>query len=323
MSTAVRPETWLQFARQEYLETFIREGGAAIKFPIPLDEQARDSVLSAVAGAATELDYFIAHVSAAETKVHMIDQIFFRVAEQVEWEELSERVLVRLCETEGYQPPDRTAAPFLQRIAEKNGIDQNVVQMELKRKLGTSVFKQHALAKDFRVAMTNLCLAQLTGGTDSEITIKAIKDWLTGRNKAVSAVKPYQIFNRISRSNARHFLESLLHWVTFAGYPGTVILLDITRVSLSRNPHDEYLHYTTSALLDAYELLRQFIDATDRLTNCLFVVVPDMSFLDEDPIGRGIGRYEALKFRVFDEIRARQHVNPMASLVRLSSSAEQ
>ena len=323
MSTAVRPETWMQFTRQEYLATFIREGGAAIKVPVPLDEQARTSVLSAAAKAAGDLKYFVAHVSAADTKVHMVDQIFFRVAEQVDWEELSERVLVRLCESEGYQSPDRTSAPFLQRIAEKNGIEQSVVQMELRRKLGTSVFRLHALAKDFRVAMTNLCLAHLTGGADSEVTIKAIKDWLTGRNKAVSAVKPYQIFNKITRNNARHFLESLLHWVTFAGYPGTVILVDITRLSVARNPRDEYLHYATSALLDTYEVLRQFIDATDRLTNCLFVVVPDASFLDEDPIGRGIGRYEALKFRIFDEVRARQHVNPMASLVRLSSSAEQ
>ena len=323
MSTAVRPETWMQFTREEYLETFVRESGAAIKFPIPLDEQARTSVLSAAARAAADLDYFIAHVSAAETKVHMIDQIFFRVADQVKWEELSERVLIGLCEIEGYQPPEPTAGPFLQRIAEKNGIEQNVVQMEMRRKLGTAVFKQHALAKDFRVAMTHLCLAQLTGGADSEIAIETIKNWLTGRNRAVSAVKPYQIFNRINRSNARHFLESLLHWVRFAGYPGTLILLDVARLGVARNPHDEYLHYTTSALLDAYEVLRQFVDATDRLTNCLFIVVPDASFLELDPMGRGIGRYEALKFRVFDEVRARQHVNPMASLVRLSSSAEQ
>ncbi len=81
------------------------------------------------------------------------------------------------------------------------------------------------------------------------------------------------------------------------------------------------MHYTKAGRLDAYELLRQFVDATDRLRGLLLVVVPAQEFLDDSPVGYGIGEYQALYFRVFDEIRDRELVNPMATLVRLSSTA--
>ena len=73
----------------------------------------------------------------------------------------------------------------------------------------------------------------------------------------------------------------------------------------------------TNSVLDAYEVLRQFVDSTDRLTGCLIVVMPAASFLDEADI-RGISAYTALKARVFDEIHDKRLVNPMSSLVRLA-----
>lgn len=171
--------------------------------------------------------------------------------------------------------------------------------------------------------MFRICYAQLTGAPDSAQTVLALTEWLTGRNRNVSAVKGYGIFNRITRNNARHFIESLLRWVRIAGHPGTVVLLDMARLALAKNPRDELVFYSTAALLDAYEVLREFIDATDRLSGCLMVVVADEAFLDEDSSGRGIGRYQALKFRIFDEVHDQRRVNPMGSLARLSMNAEQ
>jgi hypothetical protein len=48
-------------------------------------------------------------------------------------------------------------------------------------------------------------------------------------------------------------------------------------------------------------------------------VILDRGFFED--AGRGIGAYEALKFRIFDEIRDRTLVNPMASLARISETA--
>ena len=102
------------------------------------------------------------------------------------------------------------------------------------------------------------------------------------------------------------------------GRAGVVLLLDLSRLTLPRNPQDGQLFYTKSAMFDAYEVLRQFIDATDRTTACLMIVLPHPDFLDLESSSRGIGAYDALKLRVYDEIRDERLVNPMGALVRLS-----
>jgi hypothetical protein len=259
----------------------------------------------------------VIEVDAADTKVNWIDQLFFRVAAQIDWPRLAERVVNQLCEREGYHVPEHAERPLYEMVAEKNRISPDVVRGDLRRSIDREVFKRAELAKDFRIAMTHLCRAQVSGGEEGATTTRAITDWLTGRNASVGAVKPYQIFNRITRTNARPLLESLLRWVTLAGFPGTLVLVDLARLAVVKNPHDDRPYYTRANLLEAFEVLREFIDSTDRLAHSLIAVLPDESFLD-DASGRGIAMYQALKLRISDDIRARELVNPMAALVRLS-----
>ena len=322
MTLAMRTEDWLGFLRREYLDGFVGEGGAATKFCVPLDESSRNVLFEQLRKEAKGRDYLYAEIDSAETRVDLIDHVFFRVADQVDFEGLASSVLKTVCENNGFEVPAAAAEPFYEAVAVRNRIAPKAALMLLREKLTDHVFRRSELAKDFRVAMLRMCLARLTGGQDGAVALRALSDWLTGKNSNVSAVKPYSIFNRINRANARHLIESLFQWVRIAGYPGLVVVIDIGRIALARNPKDDLLFYTTRALLDAYEVLREFIDSMDRLVGSLLVVIPDASFLDEDNAGRGIGRYAALKFRIYDEVRAKQLVNPMASLVRLSIDAE-
>jgi P-loop Domain of unknown function (DUF2791) len=322
MMLTMRPEEWLGFVRREYLDSFIREGGASIKFCVPLCEAERNALCRGVRDAATALDYRFAEVDAARTKVQLPDQIFFRIAAQIDWQSLGRRVLVDLCRRENFEPPERPDLPFHQAVAERNAIAADSVLILLRQSLTSYVLHRSELARDFRIAMFNVCHALLTGAPDGAQAVRALTDWLTGQNRNVSAVKDYNIFNRITRNNARHFIESLFRWVRVAGYPGTVVLIDITRLAMPKNPRDDLHFYSTAALLDAYEVLREFVDATDRLAGCMLVVVADPSFLEEDVWGRGMGRYQALKFRIYDEVHDQRRVNPMGSLVRLSMSQE-
>lgn len=317
MTAAIAPERWLQFLREEYLEGSIKEGGASVKFAVPLEEDLRDQIEHGIVEQGRRAGYIVTRISSADTRVHMMDQVFFRIAEQIPWRELSRRVLVNLAAKE-YAAPPAGDGPLANRIAEANSISMDMVRMKADQWVDTRVFHQRSLSRDFRVAITQLCLAELYGGPDGETRAQVITDWLTGRNRAISAVKPYQIFSRVSRSNARYLLESLLRWIRFAGYPGLVIVLDTSRLTIPRNPHDADLYYTKAAMLDAYEVLRQFIDGTDRMTGSLLIVTPTAEFLDVEPFGRGMGSYNALRLRVYDEIRDQRLVNPMGTMVRLS-----
>jgi len=318
MTLSMNSSEWLDFLESEYLDSFVRDGGSAIKFAVALEDGVAATLAFEIEARARRLGYVVAHVDSGTTRVHMVEQLFFSVAEQIPWRETVQRVVERLAEAERYAPPQPGDEPLFRRLANANGLDADLLLSDLRRKIQAQVFGNKRLAKDFRVAMTQLANAELVGAEEATTVYGAITDWLCGRNRSVSAVKPYHIFTRITRTNARFLFESLLAWLAFAGYTGLAFTMDIGRISVVRNPRDERLHYTKAGVLDALELLRQFIDATDRLDNCLIIVLPNPDFLDEDVLGRGIGAYEALKFRVYDEVRDRSLVNPMASLVRLT-----
>lgn len=324
MAATISPARWLRFVRGEYLELFIKQGGTSIKFVVPVQEQLRGEIDAGVVESAENAGYIVARVSAADTRIHMIDQLFFRIAEQIPWRELSERVNLKLAAEKGYiVPPEDGPESLVDRLADSNMIESPFLMMEARRWIAEGVLRQTLLAKEFRIAATHLCLAEMSGGPDGETKFEVIANWLCGRNRAVSAVKPYQIFSRVSRSNARHLLVSLLHWIRFAGFPGLVITLDISRVTLPRNPKDGLLFYTKAQMLDAYEVLRQFIDATDRMKGCLMVVEPAEEFLDLDPLtSKGLGAYNALRLRVYDDVHDQRLANPMAALVRVSGQEQ-
>lgn len=317
MSATIAAADWVAVLDREYLAEYIPAGGAALKVGARVDDGSVAAIGDMLAQQAGNRGLLVARVDAATTRLHLAEHFLFAVAEQVDWRDLVDRLVTALATADGYLPAAPGSKPLFERIAATNDIDPDVVRMEMKRAVSKSVFRDTRLARDYRVAITQLALAHLTGGPEETAAFDAITDWLTGRNRAVSAVRPYQIHSRISRTNARYIFESMLLSIATAGYPGLLVILDISRLGLTRNPKDERLFYTRAGLMDAYELLRQFIDSTDRLRSSMIVVLTDVSFLDEEPWGRGLGAYQALKARVMDEVRDANLVNPLASLVRL------
>lgn len=109
---------------------------------------------------------------------------------------------------------------------------------------------------------------------------------------------------------------SLCHWLRRADRQGLVLTLDIGRYAADRRAGDGTLYHTTTAAMDAYEVLRQFIDATDELESCFIGVIAPAQFLEDEK--RGLHRYDPLKLRIWDEVHDRHRANPLSSLVRLS-----
>src|SRR6478609_4122855 len=124
MSAAIGAPDWLGFIERDYLADFIGAGGASIKFVVPLEETERDICTSDLAARAQSLGYVVCGVSAGVTRIHMIDQLYFRVAEQIPWQALCEAVLARFARDAGYP---HVALPgeggFGERLAEANGVD--------------------------------------------------------------------------------------------------------------------------------------------------------------------------------------------------------
>jgi hypothetical protein len=115
-------------------------------------------------------------------------------------------------------------------------------------------------------------------------------------------------------------LLSLTHWLKLSGKNGLVLLLDISRYTLDKPKEpDGAFYYSNGAVLDCYEVLRQFIDGTDESDYCFLTILAPPRFLDEIDKRRGVSAYEALKLRIWDEVHDKTYINPLAPLVRIAS----
>ncbi|RJX26561.1 MAG: hypothetical protein C4554_05595 [Dethiobacter sp.] len=312
-------EEWLDMIRGEYLHNFIKRGGAAVKFCVPVEDLDHNQLLMLLRKTSEEENYIFTSVDAVSTKIHMIDKLFHEVARQIDWDDLSHAFIKKIFSQNGYQLPKQHEDFNLQNIAEINKREEMFLRKELRSCLEKEIFHDFEMSQEFRIAMIRLCLNQLDTAGPSVFLSNAVKEWLRGELRLISTLKEALIFQKIARHNARHMLFSLAHWLRVNGKSGLVLVLDITRYLIStrsKNPDDGFF-YSAPAVLDAYELLRQFIDGTDEMEGLFVIVLASKDFLNDDK--RGLRGYDALKLRIWDEVRDRQRQNPLASLVRLSN----
>ena len=318
MQNTIHLSHWFKVIDTEYLSSFIADGGSSIKFAVT-PENLNSPLYEMVDTRGRELDYLVLRLDAKTMRAHMPQDFFFALARQVDWRELARRVVLRIASENGYgvEGVGPESPGVYEAIATANNVSPRMVHIELKPALQQEVFSNSNMAKDFRVCMSHLCWKEFV---PFEYTGQPLLDWLTGENTKISGVRPFSIAGGINRTTARYFIESSLYWIRHAGYAGTVILLDSRRVTVSRNPRDDHRYYTRAMTLEHYELLREFIDGVDRLTNTLMVVVTSDAFLDTSPErrSRGYGIYPALQTRVMDDVRDLNRANPVASLVALS-----
>lgn len=314
------PEEWLAVARREYLDGFVRDGGAAVKVLVPVDDRSRQALHSGLQALAGEAGFQFATVSAETARLHMIDRLFHAVAQQMDWDALTRTFLRSLFTEQGLKVAEGLEGDTLAAVAALNDYPELLFRREVSRWLDKAILQDYQLSREFRFATLQLCEGQLEPTNDPGLE-HSIKEWLRGELHLISAVKRAQIFQRVARHNARPLLESLVRWLTRCGRGGLVLAMDVGRYAQTVRPSERgnSLYYTTAAALDAYEVVRQFIDATDELASCFIAVIAGPEFLHDDR--RGLRSYHALYLRVADEVRDRHRQNPLASLVRLEAAS--
>ena len=314
---------WLGVLEQEYLKNFVREGGGAIKVGVFPDHDSLADCQQDLNGLADKEGYVFGKVDARFTKVHMVERLFHRIAKQVDWDELAYQFVVRLLEEQGYQIPASRNEFSLRQIAALNERKEPMLRRDIQTWLEASIEGDFTLCREFRMAMIRLCLAQFDAGDSDRVLATAVKEWLCGELRLVSSVKKALIYQKVARHNARHMLTSLARWVRVVGKSGLIVSLDISRYFAKRQElsTDASLTFTPSSTMDLFELLRQFLDAADETEGLLMVVLAPQEFLTD--ARRGVDRYEALKLRVWDDIRPKHRQNPLASLVRIQAKEQE
>src|SRR5437868_1025609 len=96
---------WIGLLRKEYLADFIPSGGAAVKLAVVPSDQI-PHVLDAIDREAAGQGYMVARIDAAQTRVHMIDRLFFAVARQIDWDAGTDGYLRALLRRHGIRVDD-------------------------------------------------------------------------------------------------------------------------------------------------------------------------------------------------------------------------
>lgn len=326
-------DDYLSFVDAEYLRTYIARGGTAVRLVVPggpdiakrfaggLAERSRQAQPS---GGAADGGFVHVTVDSATTRVHLMDQLFFAIARQVDWAGLARQVLADAYRQAGFPAAGAGDGELrVSAVAAHHRVDTAELYRSVRRALESAILADHSLAHEFRVAMYRLCQALMGYGDVTDADRAAVLGWLHGDRIPAAQLRSVLLYTKVARHNARPMLMSLTRWVRRAGRTGIVLVVDLERVAVVRRPPAEErdgFYYSKAATLDAYELLRQLIDATDDLVG-LFVAVLLPPELVTDEL-RGLPAYSALHLRVADEVRDRSRANPYAALIRLDARVE-
>jgi len=313
---------WLKVIRPEYLQSFVKNGGATVKFLVLPDGDSPNWAKEAIESSARDDGYLFAFVDAQEIKVNMIEQIFFSVARQIDWISLARGFLYRKLRENGWSVPEPGAALTLSQIASVNERDPHLIRPELNRLLESALYRDYRLSQEFRLAMMRRCQAELDPSL-SPVPAEALERWFRGELARITEVKEAQIYQKVSRHTARHMLSSVAYFLHLCGYSGLFLALDIRRCLLKpprpRNPEDMSYYYSTAGVLDVYEILRELVDQTDDLEYFFAAILTANEFLDESS-RRSVCRYDALKMRIWNEVRDENRPNPLGGLIRLEGN---
>lgn len=312
---AISVEEWLSIIECEYLHRFVPGGGAAVKFLVG-DDPALGDIRRQLEQRARDGTFQWVSVDAATTRLHMIQDVFFAIARQIDWEALAQRWVESTFIVNHYNWPRPGEAVPIQELSAANDVDQLLLKKEVRKWLTSGVMRNREMAQDFRAAMAQLCMLRME--IEDARALAPVIQWLRGELKSIGSVREVPINARITRHNGRAMLRSLCHWLRLSGGPGLMVVLDLRQVAFTGPASEGSRRYTPAAVLDVFEVLRQLIDEAESLEGMFLAVLTGPDFACGDP-KRSVSAYKALKERIWADVHPRGHENPLAPMLSVAT----
>jgi P-loop Domain of unknown function (DUF2791) len=310
---------WLEVLGTEYLASFIRDGGAAVKVAVvPAPDSGAVLAGELEARAAAE-GFAMVTVDAATCKVHLLHNLFFEIARQIDWQGLARAFLRSEMLAAGLALPPGGELD-VETVARFNDQDVTLVRKDVRSALSRDLMRDRGLGRLFRLAVSALCKALAEPDDAQRELAENVLLWLRGELPRVGPLREAFIYQRIDRHAARTMIVSTSAFIRKAGRQGLVALVDVTRYALPVPLDDGGNRYSKSAALDMWETLRQFVDGIDDMTGGLLVFVVGRDFVTDE--ARGLQGYPALHLRLTDDVRDRRRANPLGAMVRIGDARE-
>jgi len=304
-------DTYLNVLEEEYISSFIKEGGASFKLVVGIYGGGKTHFLYLVRDLAWKYNFATAYVelSQNECPFSKLEEVYKGIVRNITPPLSYEELL------SGYE---RGINNFIKHwigwktnILRQSGIDVKEINSAILEEVNTW---KDLESISFARALKNAVKTYLDREEDD---FDYIIQWLLGESYESRIHKKFGILEKIDKGTAFIMIRSLVKWIKYLGYSGLIILFDEAEQipSLSRKDKDRLLSN-----------LRELIDecSHQNFSNVMiFYAVPDKHFLE--------GRtqiYEALRQRletVFEEINPsgveidleKNNINPIEFLVEV------
>ncbi|MCD4818369.1 MAG: ATP-binding protein [Candidatus Cloacimonetes bacterium] len=212
-------DMYLDTIDEEYLSTYVREGGSAFKMVVGIYGEGKTHFLYSIRELGWKYDYITAYIALnpEQTPFHKLQQVYKSIVANLIYPQTPEELLsghergIEAVIKKWYNEKYR-------EVSEKFSEDE--VYDELLRYISSLESYE---SNSFRNAIKEAFKALLE---KREGDFSLIIQWLVGENPPKNMLKNYKIFEKLDKSTAFKMIRSLVEWVQEIGYAGLVILLD-------------------------------------------------------------------------------------------------
>ncbi|MGQ9698056.1 MAG: BREX system ATP-binding domain-containing protein [Armatimonadota bacterium] len=307
-------ELWLDRFCEHYLESFIRQGGSKVKVLVGGAGCGKTHLLRCVEADAKARGYVVVFLDLEDVswRLSNIVELYKAVAACVNREELVRGLCRRVARELGYGTEEEYdgSGSILPLLVEREGLLKTKAHRELRQAI-SKVVGNDDLSMPFRTLAFTLLQMRMAGQSANDVD--ACWRWLAGEQLDAAEQKRTYLYERLTRSNGRVWLYSLIRLLRLSGKAGVIVIMDNVGAMLKRNPETGRFLYTPNAIKDTCELIRQLIDDIELLRHFMLILSGRRELITDER--RGFRSYEALWMRLQSGLAQTMHFNPWADIV--------
>jgi hypothetical protein len=305
-------QIWEKCFREDYLASYIRDGGASVKVVVGEDE-VRRRVRQVIADAAADFSTRVYDLCDAQIDLHRVEQLWFAIARATDWEKLIGEFVRKNMSDAGYPLDDPNIPCTIRAIRDNYGATKQEVSKAFLKAIRGQLWRNYGLEVSFRIALTSLCDIYFEHGSLDDIE-SDVFSWLKGDPVMARDLQMIGIFRKIDMTLARDIVASFFSW-HYANFGPSILFTDLAPFYAKDPGRNRYLH-PKARVFQLYEVIREFIDELHLTRGVVFVFLAPHDLITSPD--RSYAIYPALQTRIADEVRDRTYGNPCATLVTVA-----
>ena len=313
-------ELWLDRIRDYYLINYIASGGSKVKVLVGGNGSGKTHLLRYIQQDAETLGYETVYLSARDYDDYRLNQLpslYRAIAQQIDKERLVKGLCCRVAQQLGYDANRYNGTDiFIQNLIKDTELPREEASREIV-KAAVHVFKHVDFGPSFRAFAYRIISNRMINGNEKDIQLAL--SWLSGEKLERHERKDLLLFERLQRTNARYWLNSLIHLLKIAGMTGLVVAIDDLEVMTERSKETGRFIYSPNAIKDICELFRQLIDDAELLNSFLLLLAGRREIIEDEK--RGFVSYDALWMRLQTGL-VQKKFNPLADMVDTDAHLE-